>query len=435
MNMQPQKHLQYSSAAVQQAREDRNRFNPFRRRDIDSRRRQQARERGERNLNRWVQGSERSSIDLEAGSHAPSESATACRTTSGRDVTADSTLRVKVANDGIPYERYAQYHLPPEGTPLQIRNDPAGPIPEHQDRGSPPHQNQIAPDQNHESKSLPELSEYLQNDDPASQSRRAQKLLRASQRVAKSAKGNLFYPIRDPVDRTKTRKYVLNVSAMQAAALRYYQTMIVEYGAEMYRGGVYAEMPDLLHKYCESNKRPRPGVGRMVVTDDAPGDALRDMDYMQEKARNGFDNDPFLLMTTKQMEREMMLDSGLISEQEFKTSLPEAIDKHNPVLPGVGRTARVHATEAKARTINLLCALLGGLALIVPMVIMKLVPWQTSVLVVTCAFVLAFAFVVALLSGLRPNEVLTATAAYAAVLVVFVGAQSPVRGGTYVLRS
>ena len=148
------------------------------------------------------------------------------------------------------------------------------------------------------------------------------------------------------------------------------------------------------------------------------------MDYMQDKARNGFDHDPFLLMTTKQMEREMMYASGLITPNEMLSSIPPALDRTNPILPGVGRTARFHATETRARTINILCALLGGLALIVPMVIMTLLPSRTSVLVVTCAFVLAFALVIALLSSLRPNEVLAVTAGYAAVLVVFVGAQS-----------
>lgn len=150
------------------------------------------------------------------------------------------------------------------------------------------------------------------------------------------------------------------------------------------------------------------------------------MDYMQEKAHNGFDHDPFLLMTTKQTEREMMFDSGLISPEEMHndSDLPAALDKDDPILPGVGRTARFHATEAKAKAINTVYALLSALSLIVPMIIMKLVPSQTAVLIVTCAFVLAFALGIALLSTLKPGEVLGVTAGYAAVLVVFVGAQS-----------
>lgn len=153
---------------------------------------------------------------------------------------------------------------------------------------------------------------------------------------------------------------------------------------------------------------------------------------MHEKARLGFDHDPFLLMTTKQMEREMMLASGLITAHEMADGLPPALDQASPRLPSVGRTARHHATEARARTINLLCALLGGLALIVPMVIMTLVPSRACALVTTTSFVLGFALVIALLSGLKPNEVLAVTAGYAAVLVVFVGAQSGGAGSSIV---
>lgn len=144
---------------------------------------------------------------------------------------------------------------------------------------------------------------------------------------------------------------------------------------------------------------------------------------MQEKARNGFEHDPFLLMTTKQTEREMMFDSNLISRDEL-LALDPAPDVLNPILPGVGRTARFHASEAKARLTNTVYALLSALSLIVPMVIMNLVPSQAAVLIVTCSFVISFALGVALWSTLRPSEVLGVTAGYAAVLVVFVGAQS-----------
>lgn len=144
---------------------------------------------------------------------------------------------------------------------------------------------------------------------------------------------------------------------------------------------------------------------------------------MQEKARNGFDNDPFLLMTTKQTEREMMFDSKLFSRDEL-LALDPAPDVLNPILPGVGRTARFHANEAKARLTNTVYALLSALSLIVPMVIMKLVPSRTAVLIVTCSFVISFALGIALWSTLKPSEVLGVTAGYAAVLVVFVGAQA-----------
>lgn len=144
------------------------------------------------------------------------------------------------------------------------------------------------------------------------------------------------------------------------------------------------------------------------------------MEYMQEKAKLGYDKDPFLLTTAKQDERAMMCSLGLIPKW-LQDHVPDANDKDDPILPGLGRTARNHEAERKARIYNVLSALFGGLSLIAPMVVMKLIPTRTCVLVTTCSFVLTFALTIAFWSNLRHNEILAVTAAYAAVLVVFVG--------------
>lgn len=125
---------------------------------------------------------------------------------------------------------------------------------------------------------------------------------------------------------------------------------------------------------------------------------------MQEKARNGFDNDPFLLTSSKQAERNMMRKYGLLDDLEH--GLPLALDSKYPVLSGVGRTARIHAAQSQSRKMNVLSALASGLALIVPMIIMRLVPGKVCSLVTTSSCVGCFAIVVALLSDLRPNEIL-----------------------------
>ncbi|KAI1377675.1 hypothetical protein F4677DRAFT_44341 [Hypoxylon crocopeplum] len=71
---------------------------------------------------------------------------------------------------------------------------------------------------------------------------------------------------------------------------------------------------------------------------------------------------------------------------------------------------------------RLIMALFGGIALIVPTVIMALFPYRNTCLITTSAFTVVFAFVLAV--GARDStgkDVLTATAAYTAVLVVFLG--------------
>lgn len=80
--------------------------------------------------------------------------------------------------------------------------------------------------------------------------------------------------------------------------------------------------------------------------------------------------------------------------------------------------------KLKSFEMRLLIATLGGMFLIGPMWLMVLVKsWQYTALVSTTAFVAVFGFIMAcFLTDYK--DVLASTAAYAAVLVVFVGTNS-----------
>lgn len=234
--------------------------------------------------------------------------------------------------------------------------------------------------------------------------------------VFRSAAPHILYPIVRSDSKPTPKKIVFNVAALQAFAIRLCQTQIVESVAKTFRKETDYSLPEKIHRYCESC--PPRNKARSCLR--LVGEALRDMDYMQERAKDGFDSDPFLLMTSRQAERRIMNTYGLLPP-ELSYRLPEPVDIEHPIMPGVGRTARIHAAQRKVKLYNVLSALLGGLALIVPMVIMKLVPSRICVLVTTCGFVVGFALGVALWSALKHNEILAVTAAYAAVLVVFVG--------------
>ena len=86
---------------------------------------------------------------------------------------------------------------------------------------------------------------------------------------------------------------------------------------------------------------------------------------------------------------------------------------------------RILRAQKKAFTERIIMAMFGGLALIGPMLIMVLHPSRnTSVITVSIATFL-FAFVLAVFAkDSAGKDVLAATAAYAAVLVVFVGTSS-----------
>ena len=101
--------------------------------------------------------------------------------------------------------------------------------------------------------------------------------------------------------------------------------------------------------------------------------------------------------------------------------LPQPQDKECPQLREMGRNEANKAAYEKKRVLRFSMAALGGLLLVVPTVIMATVPGLRSSLVTTCISIIVFAVLISWRTELGPNEVLATTAAYAAVLVVFVG--------------
>jgi len=70
-------------------------------------------------------------------------------------------------------------------------------------------------------------------------------------------------------------------------------------------------------------------------------------------------------------------------------------------------------------------ALFGGITLMGPVLVIALYPGRTIVLVTVSITIVLFAFVLAFMAKNMPGkDILAATAAYAAILVVFVGTSS-----------
>jgi len=73
------------------------------------------------------------------------------------------------------------------------------------------------------------------------------------------------------------------------------------------------------------------------------------------------------------------------------------------------------------RLVRFIIALIGGLFLVIPMLIMSIEPSQNKSLITVSSAVLIFALAVSLVVKVSNIETLVSTATYAAVLVVFVG--------------
>ena len=143
---------------------------------------------------------------------------------------------------------------------------------------------------------------------------------------------------------------------------------------------------------------------------------------MRQCALRGYDADPFLLESSHALERRTMETAGLIPKHVLPAGpLPLPYDSKRPQLRGIGRNKANKAEHEKRMVVRFSMAALGGMLLVVPTIIMATTPGLTSSLVTTCISMLVFAVLIAWRTDLGPNEILATTAAYAAVLVVFVG--------------
>ncbi|GAB1744775.1 hypothetical protein NU219Hw_g2591t1 [Hortaea werneckii] len=143
-----------------------------------------------------------------------------------------------------------------------------------------------------------------------------------------------------------------------------------------------------------------------------------------EKAKLGYDKDPFLVKSSRALERGILESSGLIPHHVLpKGELPQPEDHEHPLLfnESGGRHHAIEQTMKKQRLERFAMASFGGLLIIVPMLIMANVPGKIPSLVTSCVAIVIFAALVTLGTKLGPHEGLASVAAYAAVLVVFFG--------------
>jgi uncharacterized membrane protein len=164
---------------------------------------------------------------------------------------------------------------------------------------------------------------------------------------------------------------------------------------------------------------------------------LRDWDYTNKRAVKNEEKDPFVVTTKIDLDdilfnqvgqkfREDRSDGGdyLISElDEATANAKERADNRRKSVLFKPRNATKEGAETRAFLGRVGMACLGGVFLIGPMLLMVLHKTLVTTLVTSSVCVFAFGIVMA---GFIDDafNVLSATAAYAAVLVVFVGTSS-----------
>jgi hypothetical protein len=164
------------------------------------------------------------------------------------------------------------------------------------------------------------------------------------------------------------------------------------------------------------------------------------------KADKDISKDFFIASSGKQLSYNLMIEKGVIPELYKPFCQPRfrsASGHIYPLLPGFQRRdeewSRIEAREKqrvaeeelnKKKTLQaqwdrFIMSIGGGLALIAPMLLMALQHSRTTALAATSGAVLLFAVIIAKFTTATPEVAVGAVAAYAAVLVVFVGSTLP----------
>lgn len=135
---------------------------------------------------------------------------------------------------------------------------------------------------------------------------------------------------------------------------------------------------------------------------------------MREYQSEGQD-DPFMLVSQHGLNFDAMVDAELIDERSISTFQPRA------KRPYDGSRGAKNNREV---IYTFFMALLGGSALLALKVLMTLKKSLHLTVITVCVSVVIVSGALALFSRKSAFEILGLTAAYAAVLVVFVGASS-----------
>ena len=158
--------------------------------------------------------------------------------------------------------------------------------------------------------------------------------------------------------------------------------------------------------------------------------ALRDLKYMLEAPSQNpkvakYLHDLLYLNASNANDLAILMDANLI--QEYPSQLKPRINVSNYIGEG-GCKDRKYTRERKLEALlnRIKMALFGGVVVVAPMLIMTLHRTLLTTLLTTSLFVLAVGLVLAWsMEDGEPKDILTATAAYAAILVVFVGTTLP----------
>lgn len=150
---------------------------------------------------------------------------------------------------------------------------------------------------------------------------------------------------------------------------------------------------------------------------------------MKERQSDNIGQDPFKLQCSLWRDRVIMDSIKLFDNARVEEFGPPSVypdDVFNPLLFGDPRGSAKDMERIRLFLARLAFGLIGGVALIAPILLMVFYSNQTTQVVTTSVATILFALGMACYEGpgASPYALVGVTAAYAAVLVVFVGAST-----------
>ncbi|KAH6632163.1 hypothetical protein F5144DRAFT_602909 [Chaetomium tenue] len=217
------------------------------------------------------------------------------------------------------------------------------------------------------------------------------------------------------------QSYRISFAELQRMHLRKLQCKLVKHVADMrFRN----EEPDNWEADLQAYITPLIKTITLTPSPPTTAKALQDYDYMFQHSRRV--RDDFLVTGERFIDSYILhtlLDSDAAHDPHLLTTKPIPVpgpwESASIPIGGTRSENRAKSELAQLRD-RVVMALLGGVFLVGPMWLMMLQRTLYTCLVATTVCVVLFGLVMAWLLE-RPMEVLSGTAAYAAVLVVFVG--------------
>lgn len=143
------------------------------------------------------------------------------------------------------------------------------------------------------------------------------------------------------------------------------------------------------------------------------------MEKYSARAKGEHEKDPFFISTHSFLQHKILRRTNLLDRDYI------AKDDDRPQLPLDSRPRARMLRDMEEFITRFAFAVFGGLSLVGPMILMVLRKDILTSLLTVSVSVLLFAFIVSIWAvDASPSVVMTMVTAYAAVLVVFVGASS-----------